>query len=57
MRKERILMAPTVVNRGSRHENSRELSTTERLKKIWIEEGIQQGVRFFAMRLQHCCGR
>ena len=38
-------MDHTVVNRGSRHESSRELSTTERLKKIWIEEGIQKGVQ------------
>ena len=38
-------MAHTVVPRDPRPELSRELSTTERLKKIWIEEGIQKGVQ------------
>ena len=38
-------MVHTVVPRDPRPELSRELSTTERLKKIWIEEGIQKGVQ------------
>ena len=38
-------MAHTVVPRDPRSELSRELSTTERLKKIWLEEGIQKGVQ------------
>ena len=38
-------MAHTVVHRDPRPELSRELSTTERLKKIWIEEGIKKGVQ------------